>query len=69
MDALYAIHHVPLPAGSRRMAYLHLVPLTEHERQLLDTLLTADAPARLDAVRQLVAPLRAALGEPGLEQP
>jgi hypothetical protein len=31
LDSLYAARDVPLPAGARRPAYLHRVPLTEDE--------------------------------------
>ncbi|MBG0830712.1 nucleotidyltransferase domain-containing protein [Planomonospora sp. ID67723] len=69
VDALYAIHDVPRTAGSRRMAHLRMVPLTEHEEDLLDALLTAPARERFQALRHLMAHLRSALGEPDLELP
>ncbi|MFI6509019.1 nucleotidyltransferase domain-containing protein [Streptosporangium sp. NPDC050855] len=69
VDALFAIHDVPRPAGSRRMAYLHRVPLSASEGRLLDVLLTARAPERFRALRTLVAHVRAELGEPDLELP
>ncbi|GAA3446838.1 nucleotidyltransferase domain-containing protein [Planomonospora venezuelensis] len=69
IDALFAIHDVPRAAGSRRMAYLHRVPLSASEKRLLDTLLTARASERFRALRRLVAHVRAELGEPDLELP
>ena len=68
LDALYAVHDVPLPPGSRRLALLARVPLTEHERALVDRLLTADAPGRLGAARELAAAVRPRLGPPDLER-
>lgn len=63
LDGLYAVHDVPLPAGARRLAYLHLVPLTEDEDALVDAMLTGGSPARrFQATRSLITRLRAELG-------
>jgi predicted nucleotidyltransferase len=62
LDGLYAVHDVPLPAGARRLAYLHLVPLTEDEDALIDVMLTSSATGRFEATRDLVARLRRELG-------
>ena len=67
LDGLYAVHDVPLPAGSRRLAYLHLVPLTEDETALIDAMLTATSTGRFEATLDLVARLRAELGPPDHE--
>jgi hypothetical protein len=67
LDGLYAVHDVPLPAGSLRLAYLHLVPLTEDETALLDAMLTATSAGRFEATRDLVARLRTELGPPDHE--
>jgi predicted nucleotidyltransferase len=67
VDGLYAIHDVPRAAGSRRLAYLHRLDLTDEESRLLDTMLTGDTLARFDATRELVAWLRERLGPPDLE--
>jgi predicted nucleotidyltransferase len=64
MDGLFAVYDVPLPAGARRLEYLHLVPLTSTERHLLDSLLVGDTERRFDAVCALVADLRGRLGPP-----
>ena len=62
IDAIYTVHDVPLPAGSRRMAYLSLVPMTGIELQDLDTLLTGTTADRFQAAQRLVESLRAQLG-------
>jgi hypothetical protein len=67
LDGLYSVHDVPLPAGSRRLAYLHLVPLTAAESALLDVMLTGTTRGRFEATRDLVARLRRELGPPDHE--
>ena len=62
IDAMYTVHDVPLPAGSRRMAYLSLVPMTGTERRDLDTLLTGATADRFHAAQRLVESLRPQLG-------
>ena len=62
LDGVYAVHDVPLPAGARRLAYLHLVPLTDEEDTLIDTMLTGSAAERFEATRLLIARLRRELG-------
>jgi len=62
LDGLYAARDVPLPAGARRLAYLHLVPLTEDEDALIETMLTASPAGRFEATRFLMAQLRSELG-------
>ena len=62
LDSLYAVRDVPLPAGARRLAYLHLVPLTEDEDALIETMLTATPTGRFEATRFLTAQLRSELG-------
>lgn len=62
LDGLFAVHDVPLPAGARRLAYLHLVPLTEDERTLVHVMLTGTPAERLEATRILVTRLRRDLG-------
>lgn len=62
IDALYTVHHVPLPAGSRRMAYLSLVPMTANELRDLDALLTGSTAHRFEAAIRLVKSLRSQLG-------
>ena len=64
VDGLYAVHDVPLPAGARRLEYLHLVPLTSGESDLLDSMLTGDTDRRFEATCALVASLRQQLGAP-----
>ncbi|MEV0186364.1 nucleotidyltransferase domain-containing protein [Streptomyces sp. NPDC050625] len=59
---LYAVHDVPLPAGSRLLAYLHLIPLSADEDTLAEAMLTGSSPERLQAARDLVARLRRELG-------
>jgi hypothetical protein len=49
LDILYAGRNVPLPARARRLACLHLVPLTEDEDALIEAMLTATPP---DACRR-----------------
>jgi hypothetical protein len=68
LDGLYAVHDVPLPAGSRRLAYLHLVPLTEDEAELVEAMLTGSPADRLAATSDLVARLRRELGPAGHER-
>lgn len=67
-DGLYAIHDVPLPAGARRHACLHHVPLTTWEHKRLTAFLTDGPRQRIEACRDLVAHLRAKLGPPDLER-
>jgi hypothetical protein len=62
LDGLYAVHDVPLPAGARRLAYLHLVPLTPDEDRLIEVMLTGSPAERFEAVSLLTARLRAELG-------
>lgn len=62
IDALYTVHDVPLPAGSRRLEHLAAVPLTGTEQALLQQLLAGSALARLQAAAALAARLRAQLG-------
>jgi predicted nucleotidyltransferase len=62
LDGLYAVRDVPLPAGARRLAYLHLVPLTEDEDTLIDAMLTGSPAERFEAIRFLTAQLRTELG-------
>lgn len=62
LDGLYTIHNVPVPAGSRRMAYLDSVPLLAEERQLLRQYLTGTTAERFRALTQLTAYLRKRLG-------
>lgn len=68
LDGLFAIHDVPLPAGSRRLAYLGRVPLADEEHTLIDTMLTAEPSRRLEATMRLVSHLRAELGPPDHER-
>lgn len=69
VDGLFAVHDVPLPAGARRLAYLHLLPLTDVEQAQLERVLTGTTTERFDATRLLVARLRAALGPADHERP
>jgi hypothetical protein len=62
LDGVYAVHDVPLPAGARRLAYLHLVPLTDEEDTLIDTMLTGSLAERFEATRLLIARQRRDLG-------
>lgn len=62
IDALYTVHDVPLPAGSRRLEHLAEVPLTGSEQALLQQLLAGSARARLQAAATLGSRLRAQLG-------
>ncbi|MER6170882.1 hypothetical protein [Streptosporangium sp. NPDC001681] len=62
LDGLYAVHDVPLPAGARRLAYLHRVPLAEDEDTLVETMLTGDTAGRFEATRHLITRLRTELG-------
>lgn len=64
IDGLYAVHNVPLPAGARLLSYLHLVPLTEDEREVLDIVLLGDVENRFESICTLVDHLRATLGDP-----
>jgi len=68
LDGLYAVHDVPLPAGARRLPYLHLVPLAEDETALIDAMLTGTSTERFEATRDLVARLRRDLGPPDHER-
>lgn len=68
VHALYAIHDVPRTAGTRQLANLHRVALTEREAALLNSMLTADAATRFEATCHLVTHLRSALGPPDLER-
>jgi predicted nucleotidyltransferase len=63
-DSLFAVHDVPLPAGARRLDYLHMVALTARETELLDATLTGDTERRFDATCALVTDLRGQLGAP-----
>lgn len=69
LDGLYAIHDVPLPAGSRRLSYLHLLDLDRDEQSWVTDLLSERPRRRLQAARSLAARLRSELGDPNLEQP
>ena len=62
IDALYTVHDVSLPAGSRRLEHLAEVPLTVDEQIYLERLLTGSAPVRLAAAAALAETLRAELG-------
>jgi len=62
IDAVYTVHDVPLPAGSRRLEHLADVPLTATEEIHLEQLLTGSAPVRIAAAVALAETLRAALG-------
>lgn len=62
IDALYTVHDVPLPAGSRRMDYLHLVSLTVEERKDLAQLLTGTTQQRFEAATRLITAVRHELG-------
>lgn len=69
LDGLYTIHDVPLPAGSRRLAYLDTVPLLADEQRLLQQYLIGSTTERFSALLQLTRHLREGLGpadhEPG----
>ena len=62
LDGLYAVHDVPLPSGARRLAYLHLLPLSTDDDALIEQMLTGDPATRLEATRILVTDLRRTLG-------
>lgn len=62
IDALYTIHNVPLPAGSRRLEHLHEVPLTAEDQANLDHLLTGSPSSRISAAITLADSLRDQLG-------
>lgn len=62
IDALYTIHHVPLPAGSRRLEHLHEVPLSAEDEASLDCVLTGSPTARISAAIILTNSLRGRLG-------
>jgi predicted nucleotidyltransferase len=67
IDALYAVHDVPLPAASRRLHYLEDVPLDTGMRRDWQSLLTGDVDERIHANARLQATIRARLPEPRLE--
>ncbi len=62
IDALYTVHDVPLPAGSRRLAHLTLVPMEDDEQEAVGALLTGNSADRFDATNHLVRSLRQKLG-------
>jgi len=62
IDALYTVHDVPLPAGSRRLEHLAQVPLTAAEQIHLEQLLTGSPHVRIAAAAALAETLRADLG-------
>ena len=62
IDALYAVHDVPLPAGSRRLEHLADGPLTAAEQTHLEQLLTGEPRVQLAAAATLAEILRDALG-------
>lgn len=62
IDAFYTIHHVPLPAGSRRLEHLPDVPLTADDHADLDHLLTGSPSSRISAAITLTGSLRKRLG-------
>lgn len=64
LDALYTIHDVPVPAGSRRLDHLGLLRLDEKESRLVRALLTGSAVERFGALTELVEVLRDSLGPP-----
>jgi hypothetical protein len=67
IDALYTVHDVPLPAGSRRLEHLPEVTLTADERIHLEQLLTGSPHVRITAAAALTDTLRGALGPPDHE--
>lgn len=67
LDALYALHDVPLPAASRRLHYLKDVPLDSGMRRDWQSLLTGEVNERLNANARLQASIRERLPEPQLE--
>jgi|GEM_PF-4779896 len=67
LDGLFTIHDVPLPAGSRRLAYLNEVPLSNEERSLLTAYLTGTTVERFAATVRLSERLRGQLGVAGHE--
>jgi hypothetical protein len=64
LDALYTIHDVPLPAGSRRLDHLELLPLDDDPAHLVRALLTGTPKERFGALNDLVEELRNSLGPP-----
>jgi predicted nucleotidyltransferase len=68
LDGLYAVHDVPLPAGSRRLSYLHLVNLDVEEQAWITQLLTGGPTERLLSAASLAERLREELGSPDLER-
>lgn len=67
LDALYALHNVPLPPGSRRLDYRHRLPLTSEQQRLVDALLVGDPAQRIAAAATLISQIRPLLGEGNLE--
>ncbi len=62
LNGLYAVHDVPLPAGSRLVAHLEEVPLSDQELGLVCGLLAGTAAERLSAASVLTAGLLERLG-------
>lgn len=53
LDALYAVHNRPRPAGSRRLKLLHTLPLSDEERYHVAVSCTGSAEERLSAIPAL----------------
>ncbi len=62
LNGLYAVHDVPLPAGSRLVAHLGQVPLSDEEFGLVRGLLAGTTAERLSAASVLTAGLLERLG-------
>lgn len=62
LNALYAVHDVPLPAGSRLAAHLGELPLSTVEQEQVDALLTGTTSQRLHAAIALTTDLLERLG-------
>lgn len=69
IDALFAVHHTPLPSASRRLHYLAGISLEPEVERNWSVLLTGDVDARLLASASLIAWLRAKLPTPRLDAP
>jgi predicted nucleotidyltransferase len=68
IDALYALHDVPLPAASRRLHHLEEVPLDAVVRRDWELLLTGNVDERIAACARLQAAIRQRLPEPQLHR-
>jgi predicted nucleotidyltransferase len=68
IDALFAVHDIPLPAVSRRLDYLADVPLDPGVARDWSILLTGGVNERLETVATLIGWLRERLPEPELDR-